>query len=101
MSGDLTFGQNLAMREIGEMITGILSNTMAGAFACTVIAEAIDEDSLPMNSAHIRAAGIHALDVVEQLTKGFVDDEDDEATYSEMLKELKKDIEACRAALTQ
>jgi hypothetical protein len=90
-----SFGQMLAMREIDRSVNGMLNYGLSSAHSCRIIAKAVDDDALPLNSAHFRAAGLHFLEGVEQLIKGV----DEDGDVEEQVKDLRKEIEECRAEL--
>ena len=101
--GELTAVQYLAMLAIGQQVSNMFSGQIHSAESCRVISSAIDQEELPLNSAHFRAAGLHFLEGVEQLIEGLVSqhDEEEDESLTESLSKLREDIEECRAELTK
>lgn len=97
---ELSFGQMLAINECSLLINRMIGNGMDSAKSCRIIAKSIDDDRLPLNSAHFRAAGLHFLEAVEQLVKGIIPDNVD-PEHEETLADFRRDIETCRAELTK
>jgi len=99
MSDDenMSLGQMLAMQHTSVSATAMLNSGLSSGQACDVIARSIDEDHLPLNSAHFRAAGLHFLEAVEQLILGLEPDDDS----NESLVSLREEIAKCRADLTR
>jgi uncharacterized membrane-anchored protein YhcB (DUF1043 family) len=100
---NLRIGQIIVLNQVQNALTQFTAVLMHMAQSAPSLARVVDEEDLPLNSAHIRAAGLLSLDAIEQVINSLTDDglfdEDDEV--QDMLEGLQEALDECRDELTQ
>jgi len=100
---NLRLGQLIVLNQVDNTLVHFTAVLMHLAQNAPSISKVIDEEDLPLNSAHLRAAGLSALDAVEQVVQALTSDGrfDEEEEIQEMLEGLQEGLDECRAELTQ